>query len=236
MGGMDWEIIDTGVSSAEENMRFDAELLEKLGERKRPVLHLYDWKRDSITYGLFVDPAAYLDLKEIEAAGVDLAKRPTGGGIVFHAWDLAFSVLVPASDPLFSNKTLANYEWVNARVLEAAKEFAGGETAFELTPVDFEASDTACQRFCMARPTKYDVVWKGRKIAGAAQRKTKEGFLHQGTVALSLPPREALGRLLKGDTQVKEAMFSHTYPLTGAGSIEEARKKLKTLLQKHICR
>jgi lipoate-protein ligase A len=232
---MDWEVIDTGISSAEENMRFDAEMLEKLQEKKRPVLHLYDWKQDSITYGLFVDPAAFLNLKGVEEAGFDLAKRPTGGGIVFHAWDLAFSVLVPASDERFSNKTLANYEWVNTRVLAAAKEFVGIQASFELTPVDAAYKDDACQRFCMARPTKYDVVWQGRKIAGAAQRKTRDGFLHQGTIALVLPPQGMLNRLLQSGTHVEEALFAHTYPLMGSGSIEEARKKLKTLLQKHIC-
>jgi lipoate-protein ligase A len=45
----------------------------------------------------------------------------------------------------------------------------------------------------MARPTKYDVMLQGRKIAGAAQRKTKAGFLHQGTIALLCPDPELLG-------------------------------------------
>jgi len=45
----DWEIMDTGRQSAEENMRFDAQLLEDAETFARPVLHLYEWEGDSAT-------------------------------------------------------------------------------------------------------------------------------------------------------------------------------------------
>ena len=35
---------------------------------------------------------------------------------------------------------------------------------------------------CFVEPAKFDVVQRGQKIAGAAQRRAKAGFLHQGTV------------------------------------------------------
>jgi len=232
---MDWEIVDSGVSSAQENMRFDARLLEELAGRLRPVLHFYDWKQDSITHGIFVDPSEFLDLEGASRLGFDIAKRPTGGGIVFHTWDLAFSVLIPASDNRYSSKTLENYEWVNQRVLQAVKEFVGDHLPFTLTPEDGALADNASSRFCMARPTKYDVVWQGRKIAGAAQRKTRDGFLHQGTIALAMPKQEVLHQILKDGTRVKEAMLANTYPLAAAMDLLEARSRIKQLLQKYIC-
>ena len=37
---------------------------------------------------------------------------------------------------------------------------------------------------CFANPVRDDVMLLGRKIAGAAQRRTRGGFLHQGSIQL----------------------------------------------------
>lgn len=232
---MHWEIIDTGVGSAEENMRFDAEMLETLGSRARPILHFYDWAQDSATYGYFIDPKEFLNLDKASQRKLELARRPTGGGIVFHVWDLAFSVLVPASCEAFSLNTLENYAFVNNAVKNAVKEFLGaGE--LDLTPNDAQAMDASCSNFCMARPTKYDVMLGGKKVAGAAQRKRKHGFLHQGTIALVMPPEEYLRDILAPGTAVFEATMANTWPLLGKETtrIGEAKKELKHLLKKHV--
>jgi len=235
---MNWEVLDTGIGTALENMQFDAALLDSLGERSQPVLHLYDWKEDAATFGYFIEPTEFLNMDGVAKRGLKLAKRPTGGGIVFHVWDLAFSVLVPAKCDVFSRNTLENYERVNRGVLNAVREFLGSKKELTLTPVDLSSLDESSRKFCMARPTKYDVMFEGRKIAGAAQRKRKEGFLHQGTIALMMPPMDYLEDVLKGGTKVKEAMFSRTMPLLGKDAtqkeLQEARQHLKELLVKHL--
>ncbi|MBS0629700.1 MAG: hypothetical protein JSS30_05685 [Verrucomicrobia bacterium] len=207
---IEWNILDTGVGSAEENMRLDAELLETLDSHALPILHFYEWDGDCATYGHFVNPADFLHLEEAKKRGLNLAKRPTGGGIVFHIWDLAFSVLIPSGHPYFSENTLDNYAFVNTRVLAAVKNRIGKNAT--LIPENAPASDVSCTRFCMAQPTKYDVVLNGRKIAGAAQRKTKKGFLHQGTIALQMPSEEYLKPIVKS-AYVLEGMMASTFPL-----------------------
>ena len=37
-------------------------------------------------------------------------------------------------------------------------------------------------RFCFANPVRADVLSNGRKIAGAAQRRTRRGLLQQGSI------------------------------------------------------
>lgn len=234
----DWEILDTGRQNAEENMRLDAQLLEKADSFSKPVLHLYEWEGDSATYGYFTDPAKLLDLDQVKKHSLNLARRPTGGGIIFHIWDMAFSVVVPAHCPEFSINTLDNYAFVNNAVLAAIKEFLGGKPPLSLTPIDFSSWDPDCAHFCMAKPTKYDVMWEGKKIAGAAQRKTKKGFLHQGTIALVMPPPDYLSRILRPGTQVSDAMQAHTCPILGevasADQLRSAKKKLRLALATHL--
>lgn len=234
---MNWQVIDTGIQNAEENMRFDIDLLEKAETFASPVLHLYEWKGDSATYGYFMDPAKWLNMNQVKLKSLSLAKRPTGGGIIFHLWDMAFSVLVPAHCPEFSLNTLDNYVFVNSAVLAAVKEFLNGLPPLSLTSEDHSSLDSACGYFCMAKPTKYDVMWEGRKIAGAAQRKTKKGFLHQGSIALVMPPLEYLEDILLS-SYVKDAMLSFTCPLLGKSAsrseIDHAKRRLQELLTTHL--
>lgn len=225
-----WTVLDTGVRPAQENMLIDAELLETLDTHSLPILHFYGWQGDSATYGYFVNPETFLHLDRIKSSGLALAKRPTGGGIVFHIWDLAFSVLIPASHPYFSANTLDNYAFVNRLVLAAVGQFLGKEP--ELIQQDGPALSESCTRFCMAQPTKYDVIFNGKKIAGAAQRKTKKGFLHQGTIALKLPSTSYLKSILLSETEVLEAMLAHTFPLLSSEeSLDGGRAELKRILE-----
>src|SRR5579872_6746747 len=122
------QILDTGIDSAEANMRFDEKLLNQLEAQGNPILHLYQWSRPSATFGYFIRPEKHLDLENAAKNHLDLARRPTGGGIVFHIWDLAFSFLMPAEHPHFSIGTLQNYQFVNKAVLETV------QTYFSLTP------------------------------------------------------------------------------------------------------
>ena len=73
---------------------------------------------------LFYRSGRHLDLKALEASGLHLARRPTGGGIIFHLTDFAFSVLIPANHPSFSQNTLENYALVNRPVAFAISEIA----------------------------------------------------------------------------------------------------------------
>ncbi len=234
----DWEIIDTGRQSAEENMRFDSELLENADTRVKPILHFYEWEGDSATHGYFTDPSKLLNLDNAQRLSLNLARRPTGGGLVFHIWDMAFSVLVPAFCPEFSMNTLENYAFVNQAVLSSVKEFLDNHPPLSLTSDDFSPLDSNCSHFCMAKPTKYDVMWEGKKIAGAAQRKTKKGFLHQGTIALVMPPLDYLGKILLPGTRVQEAMQMHTCPLLGKdASLEQiiaVKQRLRQILATHL--
>lgn len=229
---MKWQILDSGVRSAVENMQIDADLLDNLDPAGLPILHFYDWKGDSATYGHFVNPADFLDLPKAKKRGLSLAKRPTGGGIIFHIWDLAFSLLIPAEHPYFSTSTLENYQFVNQRVLDAVQGFKKMER-MQLIPEDAPALDASCMRFCMAQPTKYDLLYEGRKIAGAAQRRTKQGFLHQGTIALKMPDFSYLEEVLLPDTQVLTAMKANTFALLQPHEeLQSGRLELKQYLEK----
>lgn len=226
-------VVETGKRSAIENMALDEALLADIEHEDDMILHLYEWEKDAATYGHFLDPADYLNMQEVERLGLQLAKRPTGGGIIFHLTDLAFSVLVPAKHPTFSLNPLDNYHTINSKVLQAITQFSG--TPLELLPEENAPELGECKHFCMAKPTKYDLMLGGKKIGGAAQRKTKEGYLHQGSIYLAALPDAYLSAVLKEGSPVLEGMKQHGLSLLPSdwtpAMLADARNQLTLLIK-----
>ncbi len=99
--------------------------------------------------------------------------------------------------------------------------------------VDLVEENERNSPFCMEKPTKYDVVSGGKKIVGAAQRKTKDGFLHQGTISLVLPEKEILTTLLKEKNKTNKILET-SFALFQ--SLEEGRKEtIRRLKEVVIC-
>ncbi len=221
-------LIDTGTHPAIWNMDWDAQFLESL-DPKVCLLHFYEWEKPSISFGHFLDPKKFLDLQRIEEEGIDLARRPTGGGITFHLWDFAFSLFVGAQNRAFSQVPLENYRRVNRAVLSVVSEFLQKES--HLQTEEKSPLDESCKNFCMAHPTKYDVIVQGKKVAGAAQRKTKRGFLHQGTIFLIPPNSRLLKKILLPEANIlfslKNSMVS-LFP--EKRDLSDVKKKLQKLL------
>ncbi len=236
---MHWKILHTKQAEASAIMQKDKNILESLHLEELPILHTYSFLGKAATYGHFLEPADFFDLDAVSRSGLALAKRPTGGGVIFHLWDLAFSVFIPSTHPAFSQNTLENYATINRPILYAVEEFMQ-KSGLTLTPDDGEALGVGCSHFCMAKPTKYDVLFEGKKVAGAAQRKTRSGFLHQGSISLLMPSKEFLEPILRPGLSVIEGMFAHTFPLLGEkGSLKEldpARQEIQELLKKYLQR
>lgn len=224
---------ESGFSSAEANMAKDSKLLENLGKNQQRLLHFYEWDRPSATFGFFSNPHKFIKESAISSKSLSLAKRPTGGGIIFHIWDFTFSLLMPASDPQFSINTLDNYQMVNRMVIHAIKQVCG-ELHLDLTLLQEEAPslNVHCSCFCMAKPSLADVMWKRKKVAGGAQRRTKHGFLHQGTISLCSPDLNFLREVIHLDCDILEEIHKYSGALLPHTATPKEKVDFKNKLKK----
>ena len=174
---------DETANSAALNMAIDEALLE---DATVPSIRFYRWHSPALSFGYFgrlSDVARHVSAR-------DLVRRWTGGGIVFHGDDLTYSIVIPASDAAFGESSVSIYEkihWALADALAQAGHRAvvaavgSSATRSEAIAVTRAGiSDTGYN--CFANPVRADVMIKGRKIAGAAQRRTLRGLLHQGSI------------------------------------------------------
>lgn len=163
-------IYDREPASAALNMAIDEALLE---ETTRPVLRFYGWREPALSFGYF---GRFADAAR-EAGGRELVRRWTGGGSVPHGRDFTYSLVTPISARAAAAAPTIVYAALHTAIRDAlADDGIYAELAASPAP---KISDA-----CFANPVADDLLLCGRKIAGAAQRRTRRGFLHQGSVQL----------------------------------------------------
>ena len=105
-----------------------------------------------------------------------LIRRPTGGGVVLHdEAEWTYSLTFPPAHPAWQLKAEESYRCVHEWVRHAF-EVCG--VATELCP---ETRATGPGQ-CFVGAEKCDLLFNGQKIAGAAQRRNRDGLLIQGSV------------------------------------------------------
>jgi len=170
---------DAAPRMAAMNMALDEALLERA---TRASIRFYQWDHLALSFGYF---GKYIDVAEY-AVQRDLVRRWTGGGIVFHGDDLTYSIVIPASAEFFLESARSIYAAIHAalrNVLVASgkrAELAEGKDAALRRPRT--AQRAVPTNACFARPVIADVMVNGRKVAGAAQRRTRRGLLQQGSI------------------------------------------------------
>jgi lipoyl(octanoyl) transferase len=181
---------DVAAHSGAMNMAIDETLLETAVV---PIIRFYRWRSAALSFGYF---GKFSDVA-IYPAERDLVRRWTGGGIVFHRDDLTYSIVIPATDPVFDESSIVIYEKIHRALREALAaggkdaELAGVATLCERRKSRKDDLQIAQRRTgdrrsldneCFAKPVRADVIIDGRKIAGAAQRRTRRGLLQQGSI------------------------------------------------------
>ncbi len=217
---------DDSSRCAAMNMAIDEGLLERA---EIPSIRFYRWGHAALSFGYFgrfADVANY-------AARHDLVRRWTGGGIVFHEDDLTYSIVIPPSDAAFSESTMSIYEKIHRALRNVL--VATGQRAVVAAVADRGAgvSDGSFNGHCFANPVRADVMLSGRKVAGGAQRRTRAGLLHQGSIQhvdLGNGLAERFAKELSDDRSVKilgESLIERAHELAEKkyGSVSWLRRR-----------
>jgi lipoate-protein ligase A len=175
-----WYLLDSGPCDSAFNMALDEVLLEAMPRLRRPVLRFYGWTQPAASFGYFQKFAEIERLTGLRP----LVRRPTGGGLVPHQADWTYSLVFPLDSEWYSLAAVESYrrahEWLRMgfSLLGIATQLAT-----EARKVQAGQCFVGCERS--------DLLFQGRKIAGAAQRRRRDGLLVQGSVQ---PPPQAPAR------------------------------------------
>jgi len=205
-----WRLIDTGPLSGAMNMAVDEALLRSFDPAaSRPILRLYGWEPAALSLGRFQKAAEVLDMERCLMDGVPIVRRITGGGVIYHADELTYSVICsPAQLPLASSikdsfRELTSFLLSFYRRLGLQAEYAV-DTLSDRSRLG-EKTD-----FCFAGRETFDILVNGSKIGGNAQRRLKEVVFQHGSIPIVNRAAVGLGYMRNQLAEYAEATSSLT--------------------------
>jgi lipoate-protein ligase A len=105
-----------------------------------------------------------VDVRVCFERGIDVVRRITGGGAVFHAAELTYSLVVPQDHPVVAGDILDSYRSICAGIVAGCASLG---VKAEFIPLN-------------------DIVSGGKKISGNAQTRKQGCVLQHGTVILAV--------------------------------------------------
>jgi lipoate-protein ligase A len=202
--------IDPEARSGPEAMAVDEWLLETV---TLPVLRVYRWKGEWASLGYFGQLASARTV----FPGVSLVRRWTGGGMVDHRADWTYTLAIPQSERLAISRGAGSYREIH-EILAKVLEREGVESSLS------GGSEETGDALCFANPVTYDLLGPhGTKLAGAGQRRSRQGLLHQGSVAMPCPDEEAFRFRSEA---LAAGLSSHWEPVSPAPDLSDLLRRV----------
>lgn len=182
---MSWRFLNSGAGPASHNMQRDEEIALALVRGDGvPTLRVYAWKPWAISIG-WNQSFDEIAMERVEADGIDMIRRPTGGRAVFHARELTYSVVMDAN-----GRSVADLYRLISEGLVCAVRKLGVDASMESRVIDVPAAGRARTAACFAATTRSEIVVGMKKLVGSAQRRygapgKQDVVLQHGSLLLS---------------------------------------------------
>ena len=167
-------------SSPAYNMAVDEALLNTSNQsNERLTLRLYSWNPPAVSLGYGQNLEEEIDPRKCESYGISIVRRITGGRIVLHDQELTYSLVGPISNSTIEPYSRVIFQKVNDILLATMRSFGVfGELAHG------GLCGGGNRAVCFSGIGKNEISVNGKKIAGSAQRRTKNSLLLQGSILL----------------------------------------------------
>lgn len=184
---INWRVIPLETHSAAMNMALDEACAHelKLGNVS-PTIRFYRWKPSAVSIGYFQSLHQEVDVEECEKQGVDIVRRRTGGGAVYHdyAGEITYSVLAP--EKMFAANIVESYKQVADWIIAGLSKL---NITAEFVPIN-------------------DLVVSGKKISGNAQTRRSGILQMHGTILCDVDVDKMFSLLRVPDEKMKGKMIS----------------------------
>jgi lipoate-protein ligase A len=166
-----WRLLKLETHDAATNMAIDEAVLRaRIADKVPNTIRFYQWKPSAVSIGRFQDINNEVNLDNCAEHGVDVVRRITGGGAVYHDSEdeLTYNAVIRRED-LGVEDTTAAYNKISSGLTKALKTLG--------VKADFNPGDP---KNCP------NITINGRKISGSAQSLKGGVILQHGTLLLDV--------------------------------------------------
>ena len=183
-----WRLIDMRIEDAPTQMAIDEAIaMARLKEGTPNTVRLYRWNPSAVSIGYFQSIEKEVNLTACEKYGVDVIRRITGGGAVYHDYDgeITYSLVAPEADPKMPADILESYKLICGAIVNGLARL-GVDAEFK--PVN-------------------DIDAGGKKISGNAQTRRHGVILQHGTVLVDSDIRRMFQVLRVSDAKISDKLI-----------------------------
>lgn len=171
-------------ASGSYNMALDERIFTRYLEDGIPVFRVYRWQAPCFTYAFSQRPENEIDFKQCLSDGIEVVKRITGGGMLFHHDEITYSFVCGKQDVREPQGAFVSYKEICAFLIRFY-ESLGLKASFAFKSERFQ-DRRAPHKLCSASHEKYDVVINGKKIGGNAQKRKRQIVFQHGSIPCSV--------------------------------------------------
>ncbi len=150
----------------------------------RSVARVYGWDPPAITLGRYQDEGC-VNRAACRSAGIDVVRRITGGGAIFHDRELTYAVA--CGETVMTRNGLSvpdSFRFINGAMISFYSAFG---LAAEYSGVNNGGRPSSRRvPFCFAGRERYDLMIGGKKIGGNAQRRAGNTIFQHGSIPLDV--------------------------------------------------
>jgi len=222
-----WRFLDSGAADGVTNMATDVALLEHARRTGETTLRVYAWSRPTLSLGRHERARGLFAADVLEADGVDVVRRPTGGRALLHHREVTYSVTAPIG----ATSQRESYEAINFLLLDALAVL--GVAASEARPAQRPLRPEGAA--CFAEPGAGELVVDGAKLVGSAQLREDGAFLQHGSILLA-DDQPWIARLRARSTTATGTPTTGTMPssptaIAGAATLESTLGRPVTYIE-----
>lgn len=175
-------LLNTGEHTGAWNMALDEAMMQSTRETGVSSLRFFSWKPSAITIGYFQNLEQEVDVENCKKLGIDIVRRQTGGGAVFHESELTYSFITKE----YSQDIVESYKLICGALVDGLKTI-GIDGQF--VPIN-------------------DLITNGKKFSGNAQTRKEKVLLQHGTILLKVDVEKMFSLLKVPDEKIRDKMIS----------------------------
>lgn len=184
---LEYRVIAFEKHNAFMNMALDEAASEALLQSKAPpTIRFYGWEPSAVSIGYHQSILDEVNIAECEKQGVDIVRRRTGGGAVYHdsEGEITYSIIAP--EVFFPKDIIASYKQICGNIINGLSTL--GINA-EFKPIN-------------------DIIVNGKKISGNAQTRRQGVLLQHGTILFDLDVAKMFSVLRVSKEKISDKMIA----------------------------
>jgi lipoate-protein ligase A len=179
-----WRLILSPRSDLFTNMAVDEAILRSyIHLHQRPTLRIYAWKPAAFSIGVAQKPEEALHIPACRQDAIGFVRRMTGGEAVFHDNEITYSIVCSKQDLALPDSVKQGFRVLSGFIVTMYREL-GLDPCFAADADGYIHGNPS--DFCFATKEEFDILVRGRKIGGNAQKRIKDIIFQHGSIPLAL--------------------------------------------------